>query len=64
MQLNKKKDFWLSIIGLVIILIGAIGLIVMDFPVGLLIILPSAIPHIYRLFTLKKNCENGDKNDK
>ena len=44
--MNEKKDFCLSIIGLLIILVGAIVLILIDFPAGLLIILPSAIPHI------------------
>lgn len=51
--MNKKKDFWLSIMGLVIIFVGAIGAIFIDFPAGLLIILPSAIPHIVRFNSLK-----------
>lgn len=52
--MNKKKDFWLSIIGLAVILIGAVVLICMDWPIGLLMILPSAIPHIIRLRDLAK----------
>ena len=52
--MNEKKDFWLSIIGLIIILVGAIVLILIDFPARLLIILPSVIPHIIRLNSLRK----------
>ena len=53
-DVNKKKDFWLSIIGLAVILIGAVVMICMDWPIGLLMILPSAIPHIIRLRDLAK----------
>ncbi|MBQ3497476.1 MAG: hypothetical protein IJA73_05035 [Oscillospiraceae bacterium] len=52
--MNEKKDFWLSIIGLIIILAGAIVLILIDFPAGLLLILPSAIPHIIKLNSLSR----------
>ena len=52
--MDKKKDFCLSIMGLIIILVGAIVLLFIDFPAGLVIILPSAIPHIVRLNSLKK----------
>lgn len=52
--MDKKKDFWLSIMGLAVILIGAVVLICMDWPIGVLVILPSAIPHIVRLRTLIK----------
>ena len=55
--MDKKKDFLLSIIGLAISLVGAVIVLVMDYPLGLLLILPSAIPHIVRLYALRKNHE-------
>ncbi|MBQ2830650.1 MAG: hypothetical protein IJF15_06515 [Oscillospiraceae bacterium] len=58
--MNEKKDFWLSIIGLIVILAGAIVLILIDFPTGLLLILPSVIPHIIKLNSLSR----GHKNEK
>lgn len=51
---SKRKELILSVVGLAIIAIGAVILCVMKFPEGLLIILPSAIPHIYRLYLYKK----------
>lgn len=58
--MDKKKDFCLSIMGLIIILVGAIVLLFIDFPAGLVIILPSAIPHIIRLNSLKKKQYNHE----
>lgn len=55
--MNKKKDFLLSVVGLAISLVGAVIVLVMDYPLGLLLILPSAIPHIVRLYALRKNNE-------
>ena len=52
--MNEKKDFLLSIIGLIIILIGAIVWILIVLPTGILIIISSAIPHIIRLNSLRK----------
>ena len=52
--MDEKKDFWLSIMGLIIIFVGAIILLCIDFSIGLFIILPSAIPHIIRINSLKK----------
>ena len=53
--MDKKKDFLLSVVGLAILLVGTVIVSVMDFPLGLLLILPSAIPHIVRLYTLRKD---------
>ena len=53
--MDKKKDFLLSVVGLAILLVGAVIVSVMDYPLGLLLILPSAIPHIVRLYTLRKD---------
>ena len=53
--MDKKKDFLLSIVGLVISLVGAVIVLLMDYPLGLLLILPSAIPHIVGLYTLRKD---------
>lgn len=50
-----KKDCLLSVVGLAILLVGAVIVSVMDYPLGLLLILPSAIPHIVRLYTLRKD---------
>ena len=55
--MDKKKDFLLSVVGLAILLVGAVIVLVMDYPLGLLLILPSAIPHIVRLYALRKNHE-------
>ena len=55
--MDKKKDFLLSVVGLAISLVGAVIVLVMDYPLGLLLILPSAIPHIARLHALRKNHE-------
>ena len=41
-------------LGLAILLVGAVIVSVMDYLLGLLLILPSAIPHIVRLYTLRK----------
>ena len=52
-----KRDFILPFIGLLIVLIGAIVVCCMGFPAGLLIIIPSGIPHICRIYYLMKdNC--------
>ena len=53
--MDKKKDFLLSFVGLAILLVGAVIVSVMDYPLGLLLILSSAIPHIVRLYTLRKD---------
>ena len=53
--MDKKKDFLLSVVGLAISLVGAFIVLVMDYPLGLLLILPSAIPRIVRLYTLRKD---------
>lgn len=53
--MDKKKDFLLSVVGLAILLVGAVIVSVMDYPLGLLLILPSALPHIVRLYTLRKD---------
>ena len=50
----KKKDLVLSVIGLLIVIIGSIAVCCMGFPAGLLVIIPSGIPHIYRLYCLMK----------
>ena len=42
-------------LGLAILLVGAVIVSVMDYLLGLLLILPSAIPHIVRLYTLRKD---------
>ena len=55
--MDKKKDFLLSVVGLAISLVGAVIVLLMDYPLGLLLILPSAIPHIVRLCALRKNRE-------
>ena len=55
--MNKKKEFLLSVVGLVISLVGAVIFLVVAYPLGLLLILPSAIPHIVRLYTLRKSHE-------
>lgn len=52
--MDKKKDFLLSVVGLAISLVGAVIVLLMDYPLGLLLILPSAIPHIVRLYTLER----------
>lgn len=52
--MDRKKDIILSVIALIIVVIGAIILCLMKLPAGLLIILPSAIPHIIRLRSLTK----------
>ena len=57
--MDKKRDFLLSIVGLAISLVGAVIVSVMDYPLGLLLILPSAIPHIVRLYTLRKDKQNS-----
>ena len=53
--MDKKKDCLLSVVGLVISLAGAVIVLVIDYPLGLLLVLPSAIPHIVRLNALRKN---------
>ena len=52
--MDKKKDFLLSVVGLAILLVGGYS-ISYGLPAGLLLILPSAIPHIVRLYTLRKD---------
>ena len=53
--MDKKKECLLSVVGLVISLAGAVIVLVMGYPFGLLLVLPSAIPHIVRLYGLRKN---------
>ena len=53
--MDKKKDCLLSVAGLAISLAGAVIVLVMSYPFGLLLVLPSAIPHIARLYALRKN---------
>ena len=50
----KKKDFVLSVISLLIVIIGSIAVCCMGSPWALLVIIPSGIPHIYRLYCLMK----------
>lgn len=52
--MDNKKDMILSVAGLLIVLIGSIAVILMKWPAGLLLIIPSAIPHIIRICDLKK----------
>ncbi len=52
--MDKEKGVLLSVVSLVILLVGAIILFVVNFSAGLVIILPSAIPHIVRLYCMKK----------
>ena len=60
--MDKKKDVLLSVVGLVISLVGAVIVLVMDYPLGLLLILPSSIPHMVRLYALRKNHEKDSFN--
>lgn len=53
--MDRKKDMILSVAGLLIVAIGSVVLLIMDFPAGLLAVLPSAVPHIIRLWNMKKN---------
>ena len=50
----KKKDFVLSLIGVLIVLIGAVVVCCMGFPAGLLVIIPTGILHISRIYRLMK----------
>ena len=52
--MDKKKDFWLSIMGLAVVLIGAVVMICMEWTIGVVLIAPVAIPHIIRLRDLVK----------
>ena len=55
----EKKDFILSVISLLIVITGSIAVCCMGSPGALFVIIPSGIPHIYRLYCLMKgNCEN------
>ncbi|MBR6525727.1 MAG: hypothetical protein IKT57_07125 [Clostridia bacterium] len=58
--MNEKKELWVSIISLIVILAVAIALILMDSPMLLLVILPLAILHIVRLHSLKKKQQNSN----
>lgn len=44
--MDKKKDFLLSVVGLAILLVGAVIVSVMDYPLGLLLI--PKIKKVYR----------------
>ncbi|MBE5795649.1 MAG: hypothetical protein E7323_13325 [Clostridiales bacterium] len=57
-MMDAKKDLWLSLAGVVIVLIGAIVSLFIGFPAGLLILLPSAIPHMIRLHSLRKKSQD------
>ena len=50
----KKKDFVLSVISLLIVIIGSIAVCCIGSPWALLVIIPSGVPHIYRLYCLMK----------
>ena len=50
----KKKDFVLSLIGVLIVLIGAVVVCCMGFPAGLLLIIPAGVHHFIRLYRLMK----------
>ena len=50
----KKKDFVLSLIGVLIVLIGAVVVCCMGFPAGLLLIIPTGAHHFIRLYHLMK----------
>ena len=50
----RKKDFVLSLIGVLIVLIGSVIVCCMGFPAGLLVIIPTGILHISRLYRLMK----------
>ena len=55
----ERKDFVLSVISLLIVIIGSIVVCCMGSPGALFVIIPSGIPHIYRLYCLvKKRHEN------
>lgn len=52
--MDNKRDFVIAIVSLLIVLIGVIVVIIMKWPIyQLLLILPSAIPHISLLYKLK-----------
>ncbi|MBQ3970139.1 MAG: hypothetical protein II685_06630 [Clostridia bacterium] len=56
--MDKKNDIILSVVGLAIVVIGVVVLLILKFYLGLILVLPTAIPHILRLTKL------GDKGDK
>lgn len=52
--MDNKKDFVIAIVSLLIVFVGVIVVIIMKWPIYLLlVILPSAIPHILFLYKLK-----------
>ena len=55
----KKKDFVLSLIGVFIVLIGAIVVCCMGFPAGLLLIIPTGAHHFIRLCRLMKEKQDS-----
>ena len=58
--MNKSKEFWLSVAGLIAVLIGAIVLLLIDYPIGILLILPVAILNIVKLVNLKKEQQKAE----
>ncbi len=49
-----KKTLYLSILGLIIVLVGCITICFMGFPAGLLIVIPTGIPHCVNLYRWRK----------
>ena len=49
-----KKSLYLSISGLMILLIGCIAVCLIGFPAGLFIMIPSGIPHCVNLYRWKQ----------
>ncbi len=49
-----KKTLYLSILGLVIVLVGCVVVWLVDFPAGIFVVLPSGIPHCVNLYRWKK----------
>ena len=49
-----KKTLYLSIFGLIIVLVGCIAVCLMGFPAGLFIIIPTGIPHVVNLYRWRK----------
>ena len=48
----RKNDFVLSVISLLIVIIRSVVVCRMGSPGALFVIIPSGIPHIYRLYCL------------
>ena len=58
--MNKSKEFWISVAGLIAVLIGAIVFLLIDYPIGILLILPVAILNIVKLVNLKKEQQKAE----